>query len=69
MCHSDPQVPMGTSEVRVLAELREEATRWAHWMGVGRAICTFRLASKAVPGADSVPGCCVVPRERQDEEP
>jgi len=65
MCRSGPQVRMGTTEVTVLAGLREEAGQSAQWSSGGMAICTFPLASKAVPGADPVQGCWVAPREPQ----
>lgn len=61
MCRSGPQVRMGTTEVTVLAGHREEATQSAPWSKGGMAICTCWLASKAVPEADSVQGCCAAP--------
>jgi hypothetical protein len=63
MCRSGPHVSIGTTELTVLAGLREEAAQSAQWSSGGRAICTFGLASKAVPGTDSVQGCCAAPRE------
>lgn len=61
MCRSGPQVRTGTTEVTVLAGLREEAAQSAQWSSAEMAICTFTLASKAVPGTDSVQGCCATP--------
>ena len=54
---------MSTTEVTVLPGLRAEAAQSAQWSSGGMAICTFMLASKAVPGADSLQDCCVAPRE------
>ena len=63
MCRSGPHVRIGTTEVRVLAGLREEAAQSAQWSSGGMAVGPLTLASKAVPGTDLVQGCCVAPRE------
>jgi len=63
MCRSGPHIRIGTTEVTILAGLREEAPQSAQWSSGGMAIGPLTLASRALPGADSVQGCCVAPRE------